>query len=191
MRVEIISKTYNWKNLLANRCETSHIVLHHRAGDGDADSIHRLHKERGYSGIGYHFYVRKDGKVYKGRPIETVGAHTLGANQKSIGVCFEGDFEKQQSMPVLQEKSGRELIDYLKSIYPKVKVVGHKDLQSTACPGKHFPIERIKEGVKVMSVEDAIEIIQAKAGIEDETIEFLLCYKYGEELVRKLAEAII
>ncbi len=189
--MEIISKSYDWKNPLTNRYETSYIVLHHRAGDGDAESIHRLHKERGYSGIGYHFYVRKDGKVYKGRPIGAVGAHTLGANQKSVGVCFEGNFEKQQSMPALQEKSGRALIDYLKELYPNATVVGHKTLQSTACPGRYFPTEKIKEGVKDMSVEDAIEIIQAKAGIEDETIEFLLCYKYGEELVRKLAEAII
>ena len=189
--MDIISKTYDWKNPLTNRCETSYIVLHHRAGDGDADSIHSLHKRRGYSGIGYHFYVRKDGKVYKGRPIGAVGAHTLGANQKSIGVCFEGDFEKQQTMPFAQEKAGRELIDYLKSLYPKAKVEVHRNLQSTACPGRYFPTEKIKEGVKEMSVEDAIEIIQAKAGIEDETIEFLLCYEYGEELVRKLAEAII
>ena len=42
-----------------------------------------------------------------------------------------------------------------------------------------------------MSVEDAIEIVQAKAGLENETIEFLLCYKYGEELIRKLADAMI
>ena len=73
------------------------MVLHHRAGDGDAEGIHKLHKDRGYSGIGYHFYVRKDGKIYQGRPIETVGAHTLGANQKSIGICFEGDFEKEMA----------------------------------------------------------------------------------------------
>ena len=189
--MEIISKTYDWKSPLTKRSETSFIVLHHRAGEGDVKSIHSLHQQRGYSGIGYHFYVRKDGKIYQGRPIETVGAHTLGANQKSIGICFEGDFEKEQKMPLLEEKSGRKLVDYVKTIYQNAKVVGHRDLQSTLCPGRYFPIEKIKEGIKDMTVEDAIEIIQAKAGIEDETIEFLLCYRYGEKLLRKFAEAMI
>ena len=41
-----------------------------------------------------------------------------------------------------------------------------------------------------MTVEDAVEIIQAKVGLEDETIEFLLCYRYGDELVIKIAEAL-
>ena len=189
--MEIISKNYDWKNALTRRTETRFVVRHHRAGDGDAEGIHKLHKDRGYSGIGYHFYVRKDGSVYAGRPIEMIGAHTLGENHRSIGICFEGDFEKQQKMPLAEEESGRKLVDYIKTIYPTAKVVGHKDLKSTLCPGRYFPIGKIREGVKDMSVEDAIEIIQAKTGIEDETIEFLLCYKYGEELVRKLAEAII
>lgn len=188
--MKIIPKSYEWRGKLTSRCETSYIVLHHRAGEGDADSIHKLHLARGFSGIGYHFYIRKNGEVYKGRPIGMVGAHTLGANQKSVGVCFEGDFEKQKVMTALQEKSGRELVTYLKNLYPKASVVGHRELQSTACPGRYFPIDKIKEGECDMTVEEAVELIQAKTGIEDETIDFLLCYKYGEELVRKIAEAI-
>ncbi len=47
------------------------------------------------------------------------------------------------------------------------------------------------KGEADMSVEDAIYIVQAKAGIEEGTVEFLLCYKYGEELLIKLAEAMI
>jgi len=67
----------------------------------------------------------------------------------------------------------------------------HRDFVSTACPGKNFPFDEIREGETDMSVEEAVEIVQAKAGIEDGTIEFMLCYKYGEELLVKLAEAMI
>lgn len=186
----IIPQSYDWRSKLESRNATKYIVLHHRAGDGDAESIHKLHLQRGYTGIGYHFYVRKNGAVYKGRPIGTVGAHCVGANYDSVGVCFEGNFEKEKEMTTEQIKSGRELVCYLKTLYQGVKVVGHKDIQSTACPGKYFPIERIKEEVKNVTTEEAVEIVQAKAGLEDETIDFLLCYKYGEELLVKIAEAM-
>ncbi len=187
----IIPKEYKWSGKLENRKTTEYIVLHHRAGDGDAESIHRLHLGRGFLGIGYHFYIRKDGSIYKGRPLGTVGAHAVGANQKSIGVCFEGDFEKEKDMPGVQKKSGKELVSYLRGLYPKATVTSHNMVQSTACPGRHFPFDEIKEGVQEVTVDEAVEIVQAKAGLENETIEFLLCYKYGEELLVKIAQAMI
>lgn len=189
--MNIIKKNYNWRGSLENRRETKYIVLHHRAGCGDVESIHKQHLGQGFSGIGYHFYVRKTGEIFKGRPIGTVGAHCKGANQISIGVCFEGNFETEKEMPRLQQKAGQELVGYLKTLYPEAQVKGHRDLQATACPGKSFPLESIKKGVAEMTAEEAVEIIQAKAGLEDETIDFLLCYKYGEELVVKIAEAMV
>ncbi len=188
--MKIETREYKWNGTLGKRSETKLIVIHHRAGNGDVESIHKLHLERGFSGIGYHFYVRKDGSVQKGRPIDAVGAHAVGANQTSVGVCFEGNFEEEKDMPIKQLQSGRKLVEYLKNLYPKAVIKGHREVQSTACPGRFFPIEKLKEETDDMSVEEAVEIIQAKTGIEDETIEFLLCYKYGEELVTKIAEAL-
>ncbi len=188
--MNIIKENYKWSSPLTDRNCTDYIVLHHRAGDGTAESIHRQHLARGYAGIGYHFYIRKNGEVYKGRPIGKVGAHTIGANQNGIGVCFEGNFEVEKTMSAAQEKSGRELISYLKTLYPNAKVSPHRSLQSTACPGRNFPFDKISEGVREVTVEEAIEIIQAKTGIEDETIDFLMCYRYGETLLVKLAQAM-
>ena len=42
---------------------------------------------------GYHFLVTKDGKAHKCRPVASVGAHTLGENSDSIGICLTGDKE--------------------------------------------------------------------------------------------------
>jgi N-acetyl-anhydromuramyl-L-alanine amidase AmpD len=188
--INIIKPAYNWQGVHKERKKTTFIVIHHRAGDGSAESIHNLHVGRGYVGIGYHFYIRKNGEVYKGRPINSVGAHTLGENDNSIGVCFEGNFDKEILMTAAQKRSGRELIEYLKNLYPKAVIKGHRELQATACPGVNFPLDEMKKEVKNMTIDEAIEIIQAKAGLEDETIDFLLCYKYGEELIVKVAEAM-
>ena len=187
--MKIIERTYAWNGKLSKRYLTKYIVLHHRAGNGDADGIHKQHINNGWVGIGYHFYVRKDGSIYRGRPINTWGSHCIGYNDKSIGVCFEGNFENE-TMTKEQIKSGQELVQYLKDAYPQSKVVGHKDLYKTLCPGKNFLIEDIKKGVTEMTLEKAIEIVRTKAVLEEQTIDFLLCYKYGEELIIKLAKAM-
>ena len=187
--MKIIRQMYNWNDDLARRCETKYIVLHHRAGNGDVMSVHKQHQALGYAGIGYHFYVCKNGEIFKGRPIDSIGAHTAGVNNLSIGVCFEGNFENE-SMSKIQVAGGRKLLAYLKTLYPHAEIKRHKDFQKTLCPGANFPFEQICREDKEMTVEDAVEIIQAKVGLEDETIEFLLCYRYGDELVVKLAEAL-
>ena len=187
--MKIIEQTYKWNGSLTKRAATKYIILHHRAGNGDVQSIHNTHLKNGWSGIGYHFYVRKDGSVYRGRPINVVGAHTTNYNSISIGVCFEGNFESE-TMPEVQIKAGQELVVYLKNLYPSAEVKRHKDFNSTACPGKNFPFEKIKKGEMTMTVNEAKEIIKKKAGLENDTINFILCYKYGEELIVKLAKAM-
>lgn len=181
--------SFNWKRILQNREKTDYFVLHHRAGDGNLDSIHTQHISQGYSGIGYHFYIRKNGEIFSGRPLNKVGAHCLDHNDVSIGICFEGNFEIEKPTPE-QIKSGQELIKYLWGIYPNAKVVRHKDLNATACPGKNFDINLFK-GDATMTVDEAIKILTDKCGLEKQTIGFMLCYKYGEELVKKLAKAMV
>ncbi len=144
--MKIIEKSYKWSGGLAARNSTEYIILHHRAGDGDADSIHRSHIENGWSGIGYHFYVRKDGSIYRGRPQETVGAHCIGHNIDSVGVCFEGNWQTERNMPAAQLKAGRELVGYLRRIYPGAQVVRHGKFFATACPGQFFPFDELKSG---------------------------------------------
>ena len=140
--MDIIKLLYNWCGSLCLRKSTDYIVMHHRAGNGDADSIHKQHLSQGYSGIGYHYYVRKNGQVFQGRPIDKVGAHCKGYNDKSVGVCFEGNFENEKPTKE-QLKAGNNLVKYILNLYPQAKIVGHKDLMSTACPGNNFNINEI------------------------------------------------
>lgn len=140
--MNIIETNLKFTSKLSNRSQTNYIILHHRAGNGDVTSIHTQHISRNFSGIGYHYYVRKDGSIYSGRPIGTIGAHSLNYNNKSVGICFEGNFENEKMCEV-QKKAGIELVKHLKNKYNSVVVIRHKDVSATACPGKNFPYDDI------------------------------------------------
>lgn len=71
-----------------------------------------------------------------------------GANYNSIGICFEGNFEKE-TMSEVQLKAGQELVAYLKNKYNISTVKRHKDVDSTSCPGKNFPFEKFKNANSV------------------------------------------
>jgi N-acetylmuramoyl-L-alanine amidase len=129
---------------LQKRAITYLIVIHH-VGDIDRDvsaaEIHKWHLDNGWSGIGYHFVVRKDGKIERGRPRDVIGAHAQGFNSRSIGINIVGDFEQSKPNPA-QVESAAMLIADLSDIYcltPTGKtVVGHRDLMPTTCPGHNL-----------------------------------------------------
>lgn len=144
--MEILEQTYDWAMPLAQRSTTRRIILHHAAAvTCTARQIHQWHLANGWAGIGYHFFVRKDGRVYRGRPEDTVGAHAGNNNYDSIGICFEGSFDREQ-MPEVQRKAGAELVAYLKQKYNITTVQRHKDVNATGCPGGSFPFEAIAYG---------------------------------------------
>lgn len=167
--MNIIETNLKFTSKLSNRSQTNYIILHHRAGNGDVTSIHTQHINQDYAGIGYHYYIRKDGKIYAGRPVGTIGAHCLNYNDKSVGICFEGNFETEK-MSEVQKKAGAELVKYLKSIYKSVVVTRHKDMDTTACPGKNFPFDEItkqKDPKELSSANDIIwELMNGKYKIE-------------------------
>ena len=135
------------------RNTTEQIVLHHSGVTvrQSVETIHNYHKNtNGWSGIGYHFYVRTTGEIYRGRPENTVGAHAVGANYNSIGICFEGNFSKEK-MGEKQIKAGQELVAYLKEKYAISKVVRHRDVDNSECPGNDFPFNEIKNGTTTSS----------------------------------------
>jgi hypothetical protein len=163
--MDIINSSFKFSKALTKRKSTKYIILHHRAGNGDVMSIHNQHLGQGWSGIGYNFYVQKDGKVYSGRPIDTVGAHTPDYNSVSVGICFEGNFETEK-MNVVQIKAGRELISYLKGKYPKAEIKKHRDFNSTACPGKNFPYDEVAK-TEYKTVNEVVNALVERGIITD------------------------
>lgn len=140
--MKIVNKTHKFTNNLSTRTATNKIVVHHAAAkSASSEDIHKWHLNNGWAGIGYQFVVRKTGVIETGRPIDKVGAHCTGHNNDSIGICFEGNFDEEK-IGDAQLTAGKELIVYLRSLYgDNIKIVRHKDLASTACPGKNFPFD--------------------------------------------------
>ena len=144
--MNIIETAWKWKSGLSTRASTKYIVLHHAvAVFCTPQQIDNWHKGNGWTGIGYHFFVRKDGTIYRGRPLWAIGAHVAGRNSNSIGICAEGNYDTEKYMPDAQKYAIAELLNYLhKYHFPNAKIVGHRDIGSSACPGKYYPFDEVK-----------------------------------------------
>ena len=125
--------------------EIKYIVIHASATkpsmDIGADEIRRWHLQKGWFDIGYHYVIRRDGLVEKGRDDDRPGAHVRGVNQCSLGICLiggiserNGDAENnytEEQMATLER-----LVVCLKVKHKKSLVVGHRDFPGVkkACP---------------------------------------------------------
>lgn len=145
--MEIIETKLNWAGSLAKRSMIDMIVLHHAAASNcSIYTVHKWHLANGWSGVGYHYFINKQGMIFQGRPDDTIGSHAKGFNSTTLGICFEGNFEKETPTQS-QIDAGLELVEYLKKKYNINKVKGHGELMVTSCPGKLFDIDQFR-GVK-------------------------------------------
>ena len=104
-----------------------------------AADIDRWHRERKMKCIGYHYVVDLDGTVEPGRPESEIGAHCLGHNQYSIGVCYVGGLAANGKTPkdtrtATQKEALLALLKKLRAKYPKASIHGHRDFAAKACP---------------------------------------------------------
>lgn len=103
------------------------------------DDIRRWHLARKFADIGYHYVIYRDGSVHKGRSEELAGAHCLGHNANSIGICYiggctaNGKYPKDTRTPQ-QKQALRQLVQQLLFVYPHASVHGHNEFANKACP---------------------------------------------------------
>lgn len=120
------------------------IILHCTATpegrDYTVEQIRQWHLQRGFSDVGYHYVVYRDGSIHKGRPVGTVGAHCLGQNTCSIGVCYvggetaDGSHTPKDTRTPAQREALRKLVADLKKEYSAATVHGHYEFANKACP---------------------------------------------------------
>ncbi len=121
----------------------SEIIIHCSAitpeQQSSASDIDVWHKKKGWSMIGYHYVVRRNGNIEKGRPLHKVGAHCRYHNTHSIGICYEGGIDSNgqpaDTRTSEQVTSLLRLITSLKKQYPKALILGHRDFNpQKECP---------------------------------------------------------
>ena len=120
-----------------------YIVIHCTATpegrDKTVEQIRREHmSQNGWSDIGYHYVIYRDGTIVRGRSVDKVGAHVSGYNAHSIGIAYVGGLENNPNVPYgklkakdtrtpEQKQSLMRLLKELKTQYPKAVIKGHRD----------------------------------------------------------------
>lgn len=144
----------NFNEPLKPRPRTKYIVIHHTEmlPPHSVECVHRWHQEKGWAGIGYHYYIRRNGDIFQSRPRDTQGAHVKveghAYNSESVGVCFEGDF-RTETLPDKQLEASILLLSILNLMYRDSEFRTHHELDGQkVCPGGNFPVQRLLQKVQ-------------------------------------------
>lgn len=130
-----------------------YLVVHAAATPPDRDigvkEIRAMHLQRGFRDIGYHYVIRRDGRVEKGRPDNVAGAHVSGFNSISLGVCLVGGVDAkgrpEENYTPAQYAALARLLRQLQASHPAARILGHRDLSPDKNgDGKVTPNEWLK-----------------------------------------------
>jgi hypothetical protein len=142
------------------------IVIHHSATPtGSAAAFDKMHKEKGWDELGYHFVIGNgtnsgNGQVEVGGrwKRQKWGAHAKTAdnryNDYGIGICLVGNFDVDRPTPA-QQQSLAKLVAFLEKTY-KIsgdRVIGHGETKATECPGRFMNLAQVRNQARAMLVE--------------------------------------
>lgn len=141
-----------WKR---SKRKITEIIVHCSATSEGKDftvmDIRGWHKLQGWSDIGYHYVVYRNGHIEPGRDVDLIGAHCEGHNAHSIGVCYVGGVARDGKTPkdtrtLAQKAALISVLTELKQMYPGAKIYGHRDFdkKGKACPSFDAKMEYSK-----------------------------------------------
>ena len=134
------------------------IVIHHSVSPPDTtrEDIDRWHKARGFSGIGYHYLIRRGEhpEVVRGRPDEQRGAHLKPIedswlwNSTSLAICIAGNYEESLIAEDMLTQAVEVAAEYCSRYgLTEADVYGHREVRATLCPGRFIDMELFREQV--------------------------------------------
>lgn len=132
-------------NLIVVHCSATTAAM-----DIGVDWIRKLHKDKGWSDVGYHHVIRRNGVREAGRPERIAGAHVVGHNANSIGVCLVGGIKSggkaETNFTEAQYAALEQTLRELKDRFPRARICGHRDLSPDRNGnGKVEPGEWVKD----------------------------------------------
>ena len=149
------------------------LVMHHMAHPTwTFEQVHAFHQgpSRGWHGIGYNYWIAFDGTIYEGRG-ENIGAHAHAEwNPITYGIGFQGDFDANNNMTDAQVRSGAWLCRKLMKQHGLSvnDIVGHKDVNATACPGRYFRMADLKAAALTEPQTGGVDLKRGDRGISVE-----------------------
>jgi len=112
-----------------------------KSAQAKVNEVRNWHTSKGWSDIGYHYLIDRDGTVVAGRPLDRTGAHVKGHNTGTVGISLFGGFGGSagdsfaDNFTEDQERALLDLIAKLKADHPSItKVSGHNQYAAKACP---------------------------------------------------------
>lgn len=152
-----VTACYGGKTLTLRKSKRriDEIIVHCTASrEGQEQTVEQIRRDhttpvskggRGWSDIGYHYVVYLDGTVHEGRNVDVSGAHAANHNANSIGVVYVGgvenrpgvaykDLKAKDTRTEAQKATLMALLMDLRKLYPKARIIGHRDVSSKACP---------------------------------------------------------
>lgn len=146
---EIVGKPALRADQYITRKSTDYIVLHcaqtNAHQDFGVEDIRQWHtlpppKGNGWKDVGYHYVIRRNGVIERGRAKFAIGAHVKGYNHNSVGICLVGgcDEEGNEENNFTDEQwdALKWLVGELRCLYPKAEILGHRDFPNVHkyCP---------------------------------------------------------
>ncbi len=123
------------------------LIVHHTGGtdanplfdtsNQTMEQVAAWHKAKGWDGIGYNWFIEKSGLLKKGRDETKTGAHTVGYNDKSIGICLAGNFDATMPTEAQKLTLARLLRDKMTQYsLTKQSIVPHRKFATKTCYGR-------------------------------------------------------
>ena len=193
--MKIIEETYKWVRTNFTKQKPDTIVIHHAAHPNcSAQDVHRWHLARGWKGIAYHYFIRKDGSIYRGRQEYHKGGHLLsGENTNTLGICLEGNYDKEKEVPEAQTNALLWLCNDIEKRWKIKAYKRHADYNSAisegkSCPGIYFPWAQFMNDIDITHYKKTIQE-HVKLDAPELLWELFDKHPYKRDLYKKIADS--
>ena len=164
------------------------VFIHCSASDhahhDNIDTIKSWHLARGFSDVGYHFFIQKDGTLEYGRDIEKTPAAQKGHNLYTLAICMHG--LKEENFTESQFDTLKKLARQIEHNYENISFHGHCEVSKKACPV--FNYRKVLDLDKYGSLNKNINVLQEIKSKKAEDLPELKLGSRGEavELLQQL-----